>query len=94
MPPKTKEKIVEQSFEAALQELEVLTESMENNQLSLTDLLKAYERGNQQLKHCGKALEGAKEKIELIQAKSAASNDDSTDSTSEEQPNDQDVRLF
>ena len=94
MPPKKKENSAAPSFELALQELETLTESMENRQLSLTELVAAYERGDELLKHCGKSLETARKKIELIQAKASASNDDSRDSPSAEEPNDQDVRLF
>lgn len=94
MAAKKKENTEALSFESALQELEALTESMENRQLSLTDLLVAYERGDELLKHCGKSLEAAQKKIELIQAKANASNDDSCDSSRNEEPHDQDVRLF
>lgn len=94
MPAKKKENNEEMSFEVALQELEVLTESMESRQLSLTELVAAYERGDELLKYCGKSLETARKKIELIQAKADASNDDSSDSSQDEETNDQDVRLF
>ncbi len=97
MPPKKKENKEDLSFELALEELEKLTESMEGRQLSLTELVSAYERGDQLLKYCRKSLDSARKKIELIQAKANASNDDSTDppdSPGGAEPNDQDVRLF
>ncbi|MGE9268146.1 MAG: exodeoxyribonuclease VII small subunit [Verrucomicrobiales bacterium] len=93
MPPKSKVNVP--GFEEALEELEALTERMEGEGLSLEELLKAYERGDELLRHCEKALAGAKKKIDLIQAREDGSNENSSGTESPEpETNDQDVRLF
>lgn len=54
------------SFEAALQELERLVQTLESGGVPLEDSLKAYERGMQLLKHCQETLVQAEEKIRIL----------------------------
>ena len=54
------------SFEAALQELERLVQSLESGGASLEDSLKAYERGTVLLKHCQETLAQAEQKIRIL----------------------------
>lgn len=54
------------SFEAALQELETLVQSLENGGISLEDSLQAYERGVSLLKHCQATLGAAEQKIRML----------------------------
>lgn len=54
------------SFEAALQELETLVQSLENGGISLEDSLHAYERGVSLLKHCQATLGEAEQKIRIL----------------------------
>lgn len=54
------------SFEAALQELERLVQTLESGGASLEDSLKAYERGTVLLKHCQETLAQAEQKIRIL----------------------------
>ncbi len=54
------------SFEAALQELERLVQTLESGGVPLEDSLKAYERGMQLLKHCQETLAQAEQKIRIL----------------------------
>jgi len=54
------------SFEAALQELERLVQTLESGGTSLEDSLKAYERGTVLLKHCQETLAQAEQKIRIL----------------------------
>ena len=54
------------SFEAALQELERLVQTLESGGASLEDSLKAYERGAVLLKHCQETLAQAEQKIRIL----------------------------
>lgn len=54
------------SFEAALQELEGLVQSLEDGGTSLEESLKAYERGVALLKYCQDTLGQAEQKIRLL----------------------------
>lgn len=54
------------SFEAALQELERLVQTLESGGVPLEDALKAYERGMQLLKHCQETLAQAEQKIRIL----------------------------
>ena len=54
------------SFEAALQELERLVQTLESGGASLEDSLKAYERGTALLKHCQETLAQAEQKIRIL----------------------------
>lgn len=59
------------TFEDALHRLEEIVGSMEEGDIALADLLSKYEEGNRLLKVCGKRLQDAELKIELLK-KSAA----------------------
>ena len=54
------------SFEAALQELERLVQTLESGGVPLEDSLKAYERGIALLKHCQETLAQAEQKIRIL----------------------------
>ncbi len=54
------------SFEAALQELENLVQTLEGGGAALEDSLKAYERGVVLLKHCQETLAQAEQKIRIL----------------------------
>lgn len=54
------------SFEAALQELERLVQTLESGGTSLEDSLKAYERGTALLRHCQEMLAQAEQKIRIL----------------------------
>jgi exodeoxyribonuclease VII small subunit len=55
------------SFEAALQELERIVQTMEAGDASLEDSLANYQRGMELLKHCQQALTGAEQKIRMLE---------------------------
>ena len=54
------------SFEAALEKLEAIVESMESGEVPLADLLAKFEEGNKLLKHCEGRLKEAELKIEQL----------------------------
>lgn len=54
------------SFEAALQELERLVQTLESGGVPLEDALKSYERGMLLLKHCQETLAQAEQKIRIL----------------------------
>lgn len=54
------------SFEAALQELERLVQTLENGGTSLEDSLKVYERGTVLLRHCQEMLAQAEQKVRIL----------------------------
>jgi exodeoxyribonuclease VII small subunit len=54
------------SFEASLQELERLVQTLENGGAPLEDALQAYEQGIALLKHCQSTLAQAEQKIRLL----------------------------
>lgn len=54
------------SFEAALERLETLVESMESGEVPLADLLAKFEEGNKLLKQCEARLKDAELKIEQL----------------------------
>ncbi len=54
------------SFEAALEELELIVHQLEDGQLGLEQALGRYEHGVTLLKHCYGVLQRAERKIELL----------------------------
>ncbi len=60
--------IKEMSFEAALKELESLSEKMSQGGLSLQESVEAYSRGAKLKQHCSQLLKAAEEKIRAIDA--------------------------
>jgi exodeoxyribonuclease VII small subunit len=55
-------------FEAAMQELEQLVDSLEQGELSLEQSLQAFERGVELARTCQQALRDAEQKIEILTA--------------------------
>jgi exodeoxyribonuclease VII small subunit len=55
------------SYEAALQELEALVDSLESGQLPLDQLLTGYQRGAQLLKFCRDKLEAVETQIKVLE---------------------------
>ena len=55
------------SFEAAMQELEQLVQSMENGSLTLDASLTAYKRGAQLMQFCQQTLAQAEQEISVLQ---------------------------
>ena len=55
------------SYEAALQELEELVDSLESGQLPLDQLLTGYQRGAQLLKFCRDKLEAVETQIKVLE---------------------------
>ena len=97
MPAKKKQtsKDPASSFEEALQELDQLTERLSHEPDSLANLITDYERGQKLIRFCHRELETARDRIEIIQAKSKALDEASEASSTTESPDDNDdVRLF
>ena len=55
------------TYEAALQELEGLVDSLESGQLPLDQLLTGYQRGAQLLKFCRDRLEAVETQIKVLE---------------------------
>lgn len=83
------------SFEAALKELDLLTERLAHEPDSLANLITDYERGQKLIQFCHRELASARKRIEIIQAKNKAQPqaDDASTPTESSDDND-DVRLF
>lgn len=62
------------SFEASLARLEEIVRALEEGELDLTTALARFEEGVQHLRRCGKLLEGAERKIELLTGFDSAGN--------------------
>mgnify|MGYP000586728920 CR=1 FL=1 len=73
-------------FEDALGELETLIEKMESEDLSLDDLVGAYERGTDLWKTCQARLEQARLKVEAISKKATEESLEIEDFESTGQP--------
>lgn len=66
-------------FEEALQELQTLVVSMEQDTLPLETLISHYERGAQLLNHCQSVLVSAKKRLEILQNPPAATPQEDAD---------------
>ncbi|MBT9499573.1 MULTISPECIES: exodeoxyribonuclease VII small subunit [Zoogloea] len=55
-------------FEAAVSELEIIVQEMENGQLPLDQALTAYQRGTALLRHCQDVLGKAEQTIHILEA--------------------------
>ncbi len=55
-----------QSFEAALEELEGLVESMESGEMGLEEMVAAFEKGQKLVKSCTDRLNEVERRIEVI----------------------------
>jgi exodeoxyribonuclease VII small subunit len=56
----------EVDFEASLAELESIVDALENDSLSLAEMISRYERGSHLLAHCDKFLKSAKLRLEKL----------------------------
>jgi exodeoxyribonuclease VII small subunit len=88
------------SFEQALNELEAIVEKMENDRLPLDALIDHYEQGTRLFTTCNQLLGNARERLELItlKAREEASPEPGpaveSQADDEEEPEDDDIRLF
>jgi exodeoxyribonuclease VII small subunit len=55
-----------QSYEEAIQQLEKITESMQNNDLPLEESLAAYEYGQQLVQYCQQKLAEVEQKLQIL----------------------------
>lgn len=55
------------SFEAAVAELEAIVQQMESGNLPLEEALERYQRGIVLLKHCQETLEGAEQRVRILE---------------------------
>jgi len=55
------------NFEAAMAELDLLVEKMENGELALEESLSAYQRGTVLLKYCEHVLADAQQRIQVLE---------------------------
>ena len=58
--------VAPKNFEAAMAELDLLVEKMENGQLPLEESLSAYQRGSELIKYCEKVLSDAQQRIQVL----------------------------
>ncbi len=66
MSRKKEEKSNGASFEESLEELETIVEALENDSLSLADMISRYERGSHLLSSCDSFLKSAKLRLEKL----------------------------
>ncbi|MBI3019510.1 MAG: exodeoxyribonuclease VII small subunit [Deltaproteobacteria bacterium] len=59
-------------FEKSLEKLEGMVKKLESGELSLEDSVKAFEEGVQLAAHCGKKLDEAEKKVEILLQKDGA----------------------
>lgn len=59
------------NFEASMQELENLVDTLESGEMSLEDSLKSFEKGVELIRVCQKALDEAERKVEILTGKNA-----------------------
>lgn len=80
------------SFEDALEELEKIVLSMEEDELNLEELVSRFERGTKLQRHCSLVLEQVRTRIETLKQSpetdkpadsSSTENDESTDDNDE-----------
>ncbi|GAA5481713.1 exodeoxyribonuclease VII small subunit [Haloferula sargassicola] len=84
------------SFEEALEELETIVQSMEEDQLPLEDLVSRYEKGVKLLERCQAVLTSARERLLTISTSTAnplTPDEEASTDASDDDPDD-DIRLF
>lgn len=59
-------KITPKSYEEAIQQLEKITESMQNNDLPLEEALTAYEYGQELVQYCQQKLAEVEQKLQVL----------------------------
>lgn len=98
MPPKKKtaKKQINLTFEEAVAELDLITEKLEGEPSSLTNLLDDFERGQELLNFCQSTLKSARKRLDLIEANLHAEPVNSSTEETEDlsSTDDDDVRLF
>lgn len=65
--PETPEEALPADFETAMQELEALVESMENDRLTLDESLRQYKRGVALARRCQEHLAEAERQVKVLQ---------------------------
>jgi len=84
MDKNTNDELKKLSFEKALESLEKIVAQMENGQLALDDMMKAYEKGQILSAICADKLKGIEKKVEILRKKADGSeNWESFDNASE-----------
>lgn len=59
-------KLSPKNYEEALQQLEKITESMQNNDLPLEEALAAYQQGQELVKYCQQKLAEVEQKLQVF----------------------------
>lgn len=59
-------KITPKSYEEAIQQLEKITESMQNNDLPLEEALTTYEYGQELVQYCQQKLAEVEQKLQVL----------------------------
>jgi exodeoxyribonuclease VII small subunit len=67
---KKESKATPNNFEEAYAELQTLVAQMESGQMSLEDSLKAYQRGDELLQYCQKALAKVEQQVQILTERS------------------------
>ena len=58
--------MAKKTFELSLAELEDITRELDNNELSLDDSLKKFDKGMELIKFCSTKLDQAQKKVDLL----------------------------
>lgn len=58
--------MAKKTFESSLAELEAITSELDNNELSLDDSLKKFDKGMELIKFCNSKLDQAQKKVDLL----------------------------
>ncbi len=58
--------MAKKTFESSLAELEDITRELDNNELSLDDSLKKFDKGMELIKFCSTKLDQAQKKVDLL----------------------------
>ncbi len=53
-------------FEAAIKQIEIIVEKLENNEIELDEAIKLFEQGFELCNFCSKKLDEAKKKIQIL----------------------------
>ena len=69
----------EPDFESSLSELEEIVDALENETLSLSDMISRYERGSHLLANCDSFLHSAKKRLEKLTLREESENVLATD---------------
>ena len=64
--PEKDESLAPLGFEPDLDELEALVQKMEQGEMGLADMVNAFERGQQLVRHCTNKLNEVERRIELL----------------------------